>query len=806
MSGKQETRRQGTVNEEQLRKRRSSFLNPHSSKKRHLAIFASGAVLTVAALLLFSYYYAFATVTSAVWDDADNGDRVLSNGDTLTITFSAATDQPGGTGVQTKSQVDSMIDFENSLGANYTGQWTAADTFVITIVDATGGTAQVGDDVFRQSESLRIFALDTTGGTAFAGPFGVATNSTDFIFVTDFVNNNVQIFNPDGTFADSLDTTGGTAFGDPRGVATNSTDFIFVTDSANANAQIFHPNGTTTGVNLDTTGGTAFGDPNGVATNSTDFIFVTDFANNNVQIFRPDGTFADTVDTTGGTAFSDPQGVATNSTDFIFVADSANANAQIFHPNGTFAAAQPTTGGTAFANPRFITIDNDDRLIVPDINTDLVQVFGPASIQNAAQTSLLFTNTFATTGDFGLATILTGVVADDPDNGDAVLSAGDTLVFTFNNPTNVAAGGTMTLAEINGNFTFGGGAKTIGTVASGLWDSATQLTITINSADGTIVVGDAVGVAGGATIADDITETVTFTSTASITGDFGVIPVSSGGGGGGGDSSPPSFTTGFSEGEPVLQINGDSFAADDLGGTQNTIVAHQGQPVSFQVMLFDNEGPDNIRHVDLFLDKQGQTILNDLTETYITYDNGEITVHDPNGIIESAQITKTQEGNKTVFTFDIVFSGEVENSDIVVQAWDIRRNVVYLHANDILEIMPSEQAAEPVETQQVQEQQTQEPTMPEQPVQTTEDLTEQDQTIRQWAGYDTESATDGQLLEAVIGKEATDGQTAQIPSWVKGDVAEWYVSGQITYGEFAAVINYLYDYGLLISEESEDET
>jgi len=697
----------------------------------------SVAVLAAAAALFFSYHDAFAAVTSAVWDDPDNSDRVLSNGDTLTITFDQNTDRPGGTGVQNKARVDSMFDFEGSLGANYTGQWTGLDEFTITIVDATGGTTIVGDDVFRQSESFRIFQLDTAGGTAFSSPIGVATNSTDFIFVSDGINTNVQIFRPDGTYS-GVNLSGG-AFADPQGVATNSTDFIFVVDNNNDNVQIFRPDGTYSGVNLS---GGAFASPFGVATNSTDFIFVSDQTNDNVQIFRPDGTFSGSTlsggafnlprgiatNSTGfifvgdignsnvqifrpdgtysgvnlsGTAFDSPFGVATNSTDFIFVSDANNNNVQIFRPDGTFAAAQPTTGGTAFSNPNFIAVDSDDRLLVPDSVSDIVQVFGPASVQNAAQTALVFTNTQVTAGNLGLATLLTGVVADDPDDGDNILSAGDTLVFSFDFATNATAGGTMTLAEINANFTFG--AKTIGSAASGVWDTNQQLTITINSNDGTILVGDSVE--PSTDIADSTGEAL-ISGMVSITGNFGLgsAPSSDGGGGGGGDSTPPSFTTGFSAGEPVLEINGDSFAAKDLdSGTQGTIQARQGQTVSFDVSLYDDGGAGNIRHIDLFLNKQGDRILNDLTETYLTWDEGQTTLHDPAGIIQSYTITKTTQGNKAVFSFGIVFSSEMGTSDILIQAWDLRRNVVYLHANDIISVI-----SEPAGTKQQ--------TMPEQTI------------------------------------------------------------------------------------------
>jgi len=76
-------------------------------------------------------------------NDPDDND-VLSDGDTLTVVFDEDTNQPP---VGTKAGIDGLINFENSLGTAYTGVWAAADTLVITVVDATGGTLAVGDTV-----------------------------------------------------------------------------------------------------------------------------------------------------------------------------------------------------------------------------------------------------------------------------------------------------------------------------------------------------------------------------------------------------------------------------------------------------------------------------------------------------------------------------------------------------------------------------------------------------------------------------------------------------------------------------------
>lgn len=78
-------------------------------------------------------------VLSVIADDPDNGDTVLSAGDTVTITFDRDTSANGGIGVnQTKVQVDSLFIFSDSLGADYDGLWSSASVFVITVINVAG--------------------------------------------------------------------------------------------------------------------------------------------------------------------------------------------------------------------------------------------------------------------------------------------------------------------------------------------------------------------------------------------------------------------------------------------------------------------------------------------------------------------------------------------------------------------------------------------------------------------------------------------------------------------------------------------
>ena len=122
------------------------------------------------------------TITSVTADDADNLDAVYGNGDTITVVFSEATNQPAA---GTQAQIDAIFSFNESLGADYTGSWSAADTLVITVVDDTGATPptigglvltfQVGNSVNNAAGT----SLESTGSSGvIAGDWGTLAGPT----------------------------------------------------------------------------------------------------------------------------------------------------------------------------------------------------------------------------------------------------------------------------------------------------------------------------------------------------------------------------------------------------------------------------------------------------------------------------------------------------------------------------------------------------------------------------------------------------------------------------------------------------
>ena len=72
-------------------------------------------------------------IISLVADDPDDLDDVYSIEDVIIIQFDSDTNEPGGDGMQTKSEVNDLFTFSENISQAYNGQWVLPDTFVITI-------------------------------------------------------------------------------------------------------------------------------------------------------------------------------------------------------------------------------------------------------------------------------------------------------------------------------------------------------------------------------------------------------------------------------------------------------------------------------------------------------------------------------------------------------------------------------------------------------------------------------------------------------------------------------------------------
>ena len=149
------------------------------------------------------------TITSLIADDSDDLDNVYSVDDTIVIQFDSDTNQPGGTGPQTKTAVDDLFTFTEPLGQTYRGQWTTPDTFTITIKNTNNaGPPLIGSTTVTPSGITPILSFDETSFASYttspvlSGDFGTASPAIQWILLP--LSNGI----PDITDCDGIEEYG----------------------------------------------------------------------------------------------------------------------------------------------------------------------------------------------------------------------------------------------------------------------------------------------------------------------------------------------------------------------------------------------------------------------------------------------------------------------------------------------------------------------------------------------------------------------------------------------------------------------
>jgi len=178
----------------------------------------------------------------------------------------------------------------------------------------------------------------------FAYPYGVAVDSEGFIYVSDFNNNRIQKFDPQGKIAkdeDGEDMVWGTEgrqdgqFTHPAGLAMDSQDRLYVADVGNNRVQRFHTNGDFAGKwgkEGDKPG--EFNGPYGVCVDAEDNVYVADFWNHRVQKFTSGGDLVWVYGERGGEKgqLELPLSVAAGADGAVYVSDWGNNRIQKLLP------------------------------------------------------------------------------------------------------------------------------------------------------------------------------------------------------------------------------------------------------------------------------------------------------------------------------------------------------------------------------------------------------------------------------------------------------------------------------------------
>ena len=228
-----------------------------------------------------------------------------------------------------------------------------------------------------------VFGSEGNRNGQFQGPLGICVDWNDGLYVCDFKNNRIQIFNSEGKFISTFGAQGkgGGQLSSPFGIAINSKGNILVSDNNNNRIQTFDLEGrflSTFG--SEGKGNGQFKHPDGICVDLNDNIYVCDYSNNRIQIFDSKGVFISTFGSKGSGCgqFQGPWGIASNSRGNILVSDNGNHRIQIFDSKGKFISTFGSDGNDIgqFSYPRGICVDLNDNILVCDYSNHRVQIFG----------------------------------------------------------------------------------------------------------------------------------------------------------------------------------------------------------------------------------------------------------------------------------------------------------------------------------------------------------------------------------------------------------------------------------------------
>ncbi|MFZ2493469.1 MAG: hypothetical protein WA208_18475 [Thermoanaerobaculia bacterium] len=259
---------------------------------------------------------------------------------------------------------------------------------------------------------------DVRSAARFNNPWGVATDSSGNVYVSDMYNHTIRKITPVGVVSTLAGLVGvfGSADGDgsgarfnyPCGVATDISGNIYVADQGNHAVRKITPGGTVTtlaglaGVSgsADGAGSAArFNVPIGIATDggANPNVYVADTWNKTIRKISPAGEVttlaglagADgSADGIGSAArFSSPSGVATDSSGYVYVADQASAIRKI-SPSGEvttlagLAGADGSADGVGsaarFHRPNAVATDSGGNVYVTDKANSTIRKISPS--------------------------------------------------------------------------------------------------------------------------------------------------------------------------------------------------------------------------------------------------------------------------------------------------------------------------------------------------------------------------------------------------------------------------------------------
>jgi uncharacterized repeat protein (TIGR01451 family) len=216
----------------------------------------------------------------------------------------------------------------------------------------------------------------------FSGPWGVAVDFSDNVYVSDSYNKRILKFSSNGNPITQWSSwsSGEGQFKFPYGIAVDSSGNVYVADRGNNSILKFNSNCEYLAQwGSSGSGDGQFNEPFGIAVDSVGNVYVADFYNHRIQKFDSSGTFLTKWGSfgIGNGQFNHPEGIAVDSSGKVYVADRSNNRIQKFDSSGTFLAKWDSwgSGDGQFNQPKGIAVDSSGNVYVADMYNHRIQKF-----------------------------------------------------------------------------------------------------------------------------------------------------------------------------------------------------------------------------------------------------------------------------------------------------------------------------------------------------------------------------------------------------------------------------------------------
>ena len=235
--------------------------------------------------------------------------------------------------------------------------------------------------IYADIAVVGVIGQEGTSDGDFKNPYGIAIDSSNKIFVSDFGFDNIQAFDSSGNFLFKWGENGPleSQFERLYGMDSDKFDNIYVADTYNHRVQVFDNSGNFLFQfgELGKEDG-QFNAPYSLAVDDVEQIYVADGNNNRIQVFDSSGNFLFKFGEIGpeNGQFQSPYDVAVHDSR-IYVADLFNHRIQIFDIDGNFLSAFGSQGSEngQFQAPGEIAFDSIGNIYVTDRNNHRIQIF-----------------------------------------------------------------------------------------------------------------------------------------------------------------------------------------------------------------------------------------------------------------------------------------------------------------------------------------------------------------------------------------------------------------------------------------------